>query len=224
MEISQLELFTRSPRLCRIFKKHSFKIICLDEEQTTIELPTSYPGWREVLKNALHTAGFKTNEQSQRIVEGAVRSKVAKQARPQCSVHCECKILKYFASQNLKPRPISYIGVSKPSCAACASVFAAWNAQHPSVKYLCRGSHGKWYFPWAVPTGWTGTPAKDDSNILGAIYAKIADQFAHALNEVGWAERRMSDSSGPSSVQDPYIESDSSWESAVNELLADTDD
>ncbi|PUU81811.1 hypothetical protein B9Z19DRAFT_1062375 [Tuber borchii] len=46
--------------------------------------------------------------------------------------------------------PFNYIGVSKLSCAACQMWMDGYNKRGGKTFYT-RGSHGKWYFPWATP-------------------------------------------------------------------------
>ncbi|PGH15288.1 hypothetical protein AJ80_05641 [Polytolypa hystricis UAMH7299] len=48
--------------------------------------------------------------------------------------------------------------MSKLSCLGCWTTINAWNKTHDAPRYVVRGTHGKWYFPWAVPT----RIAKDD--------------------------------------------------------------
>lgn len=46
--------------------------------------------------------------------------------------------------------PFSYVGVSKLSCSACNIWIEGYNKKYGPMFYT-RGSHGKWYFPWAIP-------------------------------------------------------------------------
>lgn len=107
---------------------------------------------------------------------------------------------------------MSYIGVSKLSCAACDAVFSAWNTQS-SRKYFCRGSHGKWYFPWAVPTGWNPSAVSDDV-MIERTYGIIAAHLSRSWHSFGMATRRFSDSSVPSTVEPPNIEPDAAYKEA----------
>ena len=54
-------------------------------------------------------------------------------------------------SQQWKSVPaFSYLGVSKLSCSPCQAWIEAYNKRDWS-KFYTRGSHGKWYWPWAIP-------------------------------------------------------------------------
>lgn len=115
-------------------------------------------------------------------------------------VHCECKLLNHFATENLDPPPLSYIGVSKFSCAACACVFSAWNETQPS-QYFYRGSHGKWYSPWALPTKWTANPnskVKNEQELMRAICREVSGNVARAASMYCQRQRLLSDSSATS--------------------------
>lgn len=88
-------------------------------------------------------------------------------------VHCECALI---TKLNLEPHPhnwpVNYIGVSKLSCAACYAWIGAFNATH-TVQYQTRGSHGRWYPKWAMPTApeLQGDAMKAAMNrIVGAAY------------------------------------------------------
>jgi len=54
-------------------------------------------------------------------------------------------------SDGWKSVPVfSYLGVSKLSCSACQMWIDAYN-ERGGPKFYTRGSHGKWYWPWAIP-------------------------------------------------------------------------
>lgn len=67
-------------------------------------------------------------------------------------VHCECGLIAYLNEQKhlQGQRPLTYIGVSKLSCAACYAWIRAFNATHTN-EYHTQGSHGRWYANWAMP-------------------------------------------------------------------------
>ena len=44
----------------------------------------------------------------------------------------------------------SYLGISKLSCSPCQTWIDAYN-QTGGPFFYRRGSHGKWYWPWAIP-------------------------------------------------------------------------
>lgn len=190
-----------------MLKKGNFNIVCLGEEKSDVQVSLTQSGWEEVLQDAIKTAGYMTNEKSKMIIKDASTSKLTGKGTVPSPVHAECKVLEYFAQQNLLPRPLSYIGGSKLFCAGCAAVFEAWN--EGQTKRFSRGSHGKWYFPWAVPTGFfrSGT---ENATLVQSIYEKAATNFAKLLNAAGLAERRLSDSSVPSATTSG-TEVDDSW-------------
>lgn len=65
-------------------------------------------------------------------------------------VHCECSLIADFTTMG-NPQPFRYIGVSKLSCAACHLWIKAFNNTH-HTQYHTRGTHGRWYPKWAMPT------------------------------------------------------------------------
>ncbi|OAX84023.1 hypothetical protein ACJ72_01620, partial [Emergomyces africanus] len=126
--LAQLERFTRSPRFYRILTKKSVEVICINKSETMVTLPSNATGWIDILKLTLKTSSYEMNEKSETIISKIIPQ--LKENTSKCPVHCECNLLQYFASADFKPPPISYIGVSQLSCAACAAVFAAWNELH----------------------------------------------------------------------------------------------
>lgn len=106
-------------------------------------------------------------------------------------------MLQHLINNMTRPRPISYIGVSKLICAACAIVFHTWNELYPRNSYLIRGSHGKFYGSWAVPTGWG---LDKQSALLKSIYSQLASHLSSSLYNYGLA-RRMSDSSAALGIE-----------------------
>ncbi|OJD14366.1 hypothetical protein AJ78_05271 [Emergomyces pasteurianus Ep9510] len=191
--IAQLERFTRSPRFYRILTMKLVEVICINKSETTVTLPSDAAGWINVLKLALKTSSYEMNEKSETILLKTTPQ--LKENTSKCPVHCEFNLLKYFASTDFKPPPISYIGVYKLSCAACAAVFAAWNELHDR-RFKTRGSHGKWYPAWAAPMGWENKV--NEEQLYSSIYQKISDSFTQALNERGFITRILSDSSADS--------------------------
>jgi hypothetical protein len=185
--------------------KKGLKIERLGSESAEIKFPATRNEWSDVLDAALQVGGYEQNNDSESILKQAAKSKISHQVK--CFTHCECKILQYFVTNRPTPPPLSYIGVSKLSCAGCSSVFKIWNDLHHDTKYLCRGSHGKWYFPWAMPN----LNSSDDSkNVTDATYQYIAEQFGSAMLGSGQARRRMSDSFAPSVESGEFFISDGS--------------
>jgi hypothetical protein len=108
-------------------------------------------------------------------------------------VHCECALIYHF-NKPAKPEttdipPVGYLGVSKLSCSACKMFIDVWNQNNPhGRKFLTRGSHGKCYFPWALP------PSLDKETAT-AFVASITDFIVKSLKEAGDVRpRRLSDS------------------------------
>lgn len=69
-----------------------------------------------------------------------------------CLTHCECSLIAHLEAAHTKAPAFSYIGVSKLSCRACMLWIAAFN-RRAGRQYFTRGTHGKWYWPWAAPAG-----------------------------------------------------------------------
>ena len=117
-------------------------------------------------------------------------------------VHCECALIAHYQN-SLNSRslvaPLEYIGVSKLSCRACVLFFEASN-KVSSFRFCTRGSHQKWYFPWAMPN------CKPEIGDEFALH--LTDYLSHALEHEGIAKRRYSDSSAgsnePGNVDPPY--------------------
>jgi len=65
--------------------------------------------------------------------------------------------------------PFSYIGVSKLSCSACQMWIEGYNKKG-SPMFFTRGSHGKWYFPWAIPRFEETEPSIYMVNQITSIY------------------------------------------------------
>ncbi|EGC44027.1 hypothetical protein HCEG_03242 [Histoplasma capsulatum var. duboisii H88] len=212
--LSQLERFTRSPRFYRILGKKSVEVICVNKSEITVTLPSKTADWSNVLKLALNTSGYEMKKKSETLISKIPQPKKKKSTH---SVHCECNLLKYFVNVDFKPRPVSYIGVSKLSCAACAAVFAAWNDLHHNYQFKIRGSHGKWYSPWAAPMGWDNKSVIEEK-LYSVIYQKISDWFTHALDQEGFVKRRLSDSSADSGEEHPDLEAESKKGLAKQEL------
>ncbi|OJD11158.1 hypothetical protein AJ78_08012 [Emergomyces pasteurianus Ep9510] len=200
--LAQLERFTRSPRFYRILGKKSVEVICVNKSEITVTIPSKTADWSNVLKLALNTSGYEMEKKLETVMSKISQSKQKKSTH---SVHCECNLLKHFINADFKPRPVSYIGVSKLSCAACTAVFAAWNDLHHNYQFKIRGSHGKWYSPWAAPMGWENKSVIEEQ-LYSVIYQKISDWFTHALNQEGFVKRRLSDSSADSGEEHPGLE------------------
>ena len=71
----------------------------------------------------------------------------------QAPAHCERALIAPYQNRP-KPAPdvapLEYIGVSKLLRRACA-LFLEVSNPFTSSRFCTRGSHQKWYFPWAMP-------------------------------------------------------------------------
>jgi hypothetical protein len=109
-------------------------------------------------------------------------------------VHCECALIYHLNKPATNIPPVGYLGVSKLSCSACKIFIDVWNQNNTrGRKFLTRGCHGKYYFPWALP------PSLDQKTAT-AFVASITDYIAKSLKEAGVVRsRRLGESTCPSS-------------------------
>ncbi|KAG0633220.1 hypothetical protein HOY80DRAFT_992926 [Tuber brumale] len=72
-----------------------------------------------------------------------------------CPTHCECALIQYLTTRHGDSwdhvPAFSYIGVSKLSCSACRIWLETFN-EVGQREFYTRSSHGKWYWPWGIPT------------------------------------------------------------------------
>jgi len=118
-----------------------------------------------------------------------------------CPVHCEFRLIQYLKTRrgdqwDLVP-PFNYIGVSKFSCGACCIWMEASNER--GWKFYTRGSHGKWYWPWAVPGS--------EGDVADAMAQKVFDKYRVYLTDQQLL-RSYSDSSDASSQGAEHVISD----------------
>ncbi|KAK2807607.1 hypothetical protein FQN51_000040 [Onygenales sp. PD_10] len=112
------------------------------------ELPSQISDWQIAAQDA--TKGLESTDKLDTALHKAHRVHDGKRG----VVHGELKVLEYFVTRPADSiPPLSYIGVSKLSCLGCWTTINAWNKAHDAPRYVVRGTRGKWYFPWAVPTG-----------------------------------------------------------------------
>lgn len=93
-------------------------------------------------------------------------------------IHCECALVAYLEQPDNKlPGQFNYIGVSKLSCGACHSWLMAYNSTcRDELKYYTAGTHGKWYYPWAIPPSLATTELKDElSKIVCGQFVRYCD-------------------------------------------------
>lgn len=199
--IEELARFTRSTRYYRILKKGNFKVVCLNAAAYPFPVPGSKVEWTSVFESALQSssAGYERNKEYGHFIRQVIESHQNKTGKRQYPVHCECLLLQHFSTEGFispNPRPVSYIGISKLSCPACAAVFNAWN-QISNNQFQYHGSHGKWYPPWAVPRAW-GKQIKNQPSLFNAIYDEVARLFISTLERKEIIRRHWSDSSAGS--------------------------
>lgn len=114
-------------------------------------------------------------------------------------IHCECALIAKFNEEVNPPgEPMTYIGVSKLSCAACYAWIQAFNASH-DIKFQTRGCHGRWYPKWAMPVSRINMDEKQqkEETTLQDEMSRIVGQEYRKFYDAGSATRAilMSDSS-----------------------------
>ncbi|RPB04245.1 hypothetical protein L873DRAFT_1460033 [Choiromyces venosus 120613-1] len=145
--IEALFAFAHSPRL-RHALQYRMSISVVPEQTRTVKLPTSQEQWQSILEAACNERRVWQKKDS------ALLSEMF-QLEYTCPVHCECRLIQYLMAKHNTPwdnvPPFNYIGVSKLSCGACHIWMEAFNGLD-GRQFYTRGSHGKWYWPWGVPT------------------------------------------------------------------------
>jgi OTT_1508-like deaminase len=91
--------------------------------------------------------------------------------------HCECRLISYLTNMNSedswnKIPAFSYIGVSKLSCGPCYNWIKAFNSLG-GPQFYTRGTHGKWYPSWVMPT--TPTIPKLKNNFIYSVSRRYYD-------------------------------------------------
>jgi hypothetical protein len=167
--------------------KNDFSVACLGSISTMATLPATKNGWLHTFGQAIEISGYDQKDNSEKVIDRTLEAGFY--GKIQCPVHCECHLLMHFSRKCIKVPPLSYMGVSKLSCAGCAAVFEAWNSVVPS-HFSVRGSHGKRSFPWAFPPIRGSTQDK----ITGIAYGTLATPFGEAMFSFGYARQRPSDS------------------------------
>jgi len=78
-------------------------------------------------------------------------------------VHAECRLVVTLMERQ-GPAAVSYIGVSKLSCRACAAWLSSLQSVY-GIRFSTKGCHGKWYPGWDLPQ--IPTRSQDDlENVL----------------------------------------------------------
>ena len=150
-----------SPRLRQIFQA-KFTITPLEPVSETYRLPNATPEWKEVIQRVLAEKNrtkkpdedeFEltpiAGQDAKQVTTKQLKAKEQKKPFPEtANVHCECRIIQYTFEPGA-PQIYSYIGCSKLSCNGCFEYIEAVNAVHSAQQFQTKGSHRKWYYPWA---------------------------------------------------------------------------
>jgi len=150
------------------------------EQTRTIELPESQEQWEGFLRVAAAKVLPEQGDDALGLAE-----KFKKNIRL-CSPHCECALIQYLTTRHGDSwdnvSAFSYIGVSKLSCSACRVWLEAFN-EVGLREFYTRGSHGKWYMPWAMPRAKESSGEVMLEESLGeTIAAKISREYIKYLN------------------------------------------
>ena len=183
--------FAYSPRLRYAFKYH-MSTATVPEQTRTIALPESQEQWERFLEVA---AAKKLHWQEGEAMELAKR--FSENIRV-CSPHCECALTQYLTTRHGDSwdnvPAFSYIGVSKLSCSACQVWLEAFNEVGPQ-KFYTGGTHGKWSWPWGMPTAEESLVGVLAGESLGETLAgKISREY------IGYLREKNLDGSGSDST------------------------
>ena len=194
--IDCLARYAYLPRLRRHFYNKEFTVETVYQPCVTVVMPKAQD-WERVVADALKFPNLLANLNSKLICFfETLKSKPGYLGTLQAPVHCECALITHYQN-SLNSRslvaPLGYIGVSKLSCKACVLFFEASN-KVGSSRFCTRGSHQKWYFPWAMPN------CEPEIGNEFALY--LTNYLNHALEHEGIAKRRYSDNSTGSSESD----------------------
>ncbi|PWW79724.1 hypothetical protein C7212DRAFT_360933 [Tuber magnatum] len=146
--IECLIAFANSPRL-RPALRSRMSISTVPGQTRTVELPGSQEQWKPVLEVVTDKILPWQEGYAGELAEHH------KENIRVCPAHCECSLIQYLTTRHHdswdKVPAFSYVGVSKLSCSACRIWLEAFN-EAGQRKFYTRGSHGKWYWPWGMPT------------------------------------------------------------------------
>jgi hypothetical protein len=202
-----------SPRLRRHFFGKIFSVEAIPPTPSNVNRPQS--SLENLVADALSDRGFKTLDALGKAIDinpTTLKEEYLDNDDPfgnktfvKAPIHCECALIHHFNKPDKRDTtgipPVGYLGVSKLSCSACKIFIDVWNQTNTrSQNFLTRGSHGKCYFPWALP------PSLDEETAT-AFVASITDYIGKRLKKDGVVKlhikhRRLTESDYPSSDSD----------------------
>lgn len=117
-----------------------------------VMLPTSVPDWKLVLNSVCHGSNFQSDFLES---ESLALSNAYPKAAQECVVHSECSLIGFLESKHGDDwdniPALGFIGVSKLSCRPGYNWVEKFNTLG-GRRYITKGTHGKYYWPWAMPT------------------------------------------------------------------------
>lgn len=163
--------FAHSPRLRSAFLTPLSVLAIPTPPQVSISLPSTPIDWQSLIEAVCN--GYILTSDKWLTDEVMKLSAHFQRGRYNGVVHCECALIAHFETTHSDPPPFSYIGVSKLSCRGCHAWIQAFNAAG-GRQYRTQGTHGKWYFPWAMPArGAATTLLSHVARILREKYIKF---------------------------------------------------
>ncbi|RPA88808.1 hypothetical protein L873DRAFT_1823992 [Choiromyces venosus 120613-1] len=183
--IESLFGFAHSRRLRSTLQYH-MTISAVPGQAQIIILPTSQEQWKSLLEAACGQPGQWQRKDALKLFQKF------ESWEQKCPVHCECGLIQYLQTKHCDSwdnvPAFSYIGVSRLSCSACCVWMEAFNMLG-GPKFYTRGSHGKWYWPWAMPMMGVGSLRE---NMAGM----VLDEYLTQLEKKRKIKRAGSDSIG----------------------------
>jgi len=172
-----------------------FAISKVKHQTREVVLPTSREGWEPAF-DAINLDSYLRDNLTQKLL--------LKPCPRSYRVHCECAVIEYLETcgqSQLDNIPgFNYIGVSKLSCRACRVWIESFN-QQGEKQYYTRGSHGRWYWPWAMPE----VPGFRKEGMV----ENLRSQFQEHGLETALTESTMADSISGSDKEEALSDSDS---------------
>lgn len=208
--------FANSPRLRPALQYH-MSTATVPRQTRTIELPKSHEQWEHFLRVAAAKKLPWQEDDALGLAERFEKNICV------CSPHCACALTQYLTTRHGDSwdnvPAFSYIGVSRLSCGACRVWFEALN-EVGQQRFYTRGSHGKWYMPWAIPRAKESSEKVMLEESLGeAIAAKISREYIKNLKDRG-CYKSGSDSSDESLSWGKSHLSDDRRESVICRIAA----